>query len=211
MFGTVGASALRVILVQRANEARRDHAEVVRRAEVARDFEATYLNEAASIRAFFLAGRATSLHAYYERRAHATDLNERLRRDLDVSSGVLQLDAVADAARMWDDAIQGLVTAQDASTGASAIITRYRESGAALRFQSVTRAVGRLRSTIDASVEPSARTADTARSRAARFTLASWLSAVALLLVLIGNTGRAWFSRIETPLSPHEALQTLQP
>jgi CHASE3 domain sensor protein len=191
MFGTVGVTAMRVVLVQRANEARRDHARVVRRAELVRDFEITYVSEAASIRAFFLAGRGTSLQEYYERRAHATDLNARLRRALGASSGAVQLDAVADAAHAWDDAIQGLVATQDVSARArTAIITSYRQSGAAQRFQSVTTAVDRLRATIDASVEPSAHTADTARSRAARFTLASWISAVALLLVLIGATAR---------------------
>jgi len=56
---TVGASAFGAVLVLRANDARRSHADLAVASQTAEDLESTYVGEAASIRAYFLSGRSS--------------------------------------------------------------------------------------------------------------------------------------------------------
>ncbi|MEY2396965.1 MAG: hypothetical protein QOJ00_139 [Actinomycetota bacterium] len=191
-----GASAFGAVLVLRANDRRREHAELVQAADTAQRFETTYVGEAASVRAYFLDGDTKSLDEYNAGRAHAQDLTGRLQGTVMSSRSLSRrVDAVNAAARRWrNDAILPLISLQQVTGPSPQVIAQYRDGPAVRSFQAVADALHRVRTGVDAAVAGSDRRAAVGRRHVAQFAVGSLAAAIVLLLVLRGFT-HLWISR----------------
>ena len=189
------ASAFGAVLVLRANDKRREHAELVKASGAAQDLEATYVAEAASIRAYFLTGDQKSLEDYNDQRTHAGDVNGRLQGLLMATPLIARVDAVTAGARKWrNDAILPLITLQQSTGQSNEVIEKYRDGPAVPTFQKVASRLHRLRIDVASAVTRSGHRADVARDRVVQFSLGSLTAGLAMLLLLRLIT-HVWVSR----------------
>ena len=201
-----GAAALGAVLVLRANDARRDHTEMATAAQLAQDLEATYVGEAASIRAYFLSGDEASLQDYNTRRSHAGDVNGRLL-GLVMNSPQLvrRVNDVTTAARAWrNDAILPLITLQQSTGQSQQVVTGYRDGAAVPAFQRIATSLTTLRAGLATAQSSAAGHESRARRDVARFAVGSVAAAV-LVLGLLNLVARLWITRPINQLS--RALQ----
>jgi serine phosphatase RsbU (regulator of sigma subunit)/CHASE3 domain sensor protein len=181
----VGVSALGAILVLRANDQRRHHADLVKASEAAQDLESTYVAEAASIRAYFLAGEQQSLDDYNRQRTHSGDVNGWLQGLLLGTALIHRVDAVNAAARVWrNDAILPLITLQQSTGQSNEVIAQYRDGPAVPAFQTIAKRLQRLRADVEAAGTRSGHRADVARERVLEFSFAALAATLATLLLL---------------------------
>jgi sigma-B regulation protein RsbU (phosphoserine phosphatase) len=191
----VGASFFGAALVLNANDKRREHAELVKAAEVAQDLETSYVAQAATIRAYFLGGDQNALEDYNAQRTHAGDANGRLQ-GLVMGTPLLRgVDAVTKAARSWrNDAILPLITLQQTTGQSEQVIEQYRDGPAVPSFQAVADALQHLRRELAASVTRSDNRAAVARRAVVQFAIGS-LAAVIVILLLVRLVTHLWIAR----------------
>ncbi len=190
----VGAAALGAVLVLRANDARRDHADLTAAGVTAEDLEATYVAQAASIRSYFLTGDTTSFDEYNAQRIHAGAASGRLRGLVMGTPLTAQIETLAAAARTWrNDTILPLITLHQQGQSQQ-VLTAYRDGPAVPAFQKVADELRDLRRQLSSSVARAERAEDAARSRVGRFAVGSVVAVIALLGVL-SLVSRWWISR----------------
>jgi serine phosphatase RsbU (regulator of sigma subunit)/CHASE3 domain sensor protein len=190
----VGGSALGAVLVLRANDERREHADLSTAAATAEDLEATYVAQAASIRSYFLTNDTKSFEDYNAQRIHAGDASGRLRGLVMGTPLIDRIERVADAARAWrNDAILPLITLMQQGQSQQ-VLAQYRDGPAVPYFERVADELSAFRGRLAAAVVAAERAEDAARQRVARFAVGS-VVAVILLLGVMSLVGRWWISR----------------
>ena len=187
-------STLGAILVQRADDARQRNTNLRRAVVAARNLEDAYVNQAASIRAYFLTGNMASFEEYNAERIDAVEAAGQLRGLLLDTPIGSRIENVTAAARAWrNDAILPLITLEQSGQG-DAVLAQYRDGPAVPLFQEVADEIEDFRRRLSASAADANQDASRTRDSVTRFGVA----AVLLLLALLGTLtllGRLWISR----------------
>ena len=192
----VGAAGVGAALVLRANDARRAHIEMRSATVAVKHLEDSYVNQAASIRAYFLSGGAdaNALSEYNAERARSIDDFSRVQGFLNGSPIVARVNGVADAVRTWrNDAIAPLIALEQQGQ-TQQVLDQYRTGDAIPKFQVVARRLSTARSEIAAAARRAAAAEDHARSRVKLYAVAVVLALFAMLGVLAAIT-RVWIAQ----------------
>ncbi len=190
----IAASSIGAHLVIEAHDARRLRAQLGTASTVAMELETTYVNKAASVRAYFLSADPKSLEEYVNGRAHAQDVIGRLQGLLLETDLQPRLDKVAEAGRAWRvEALNPLIELQEQGQ-ADAVISGYRDGPSVLLFQRTADALQELRDNVDSELAAANRKERASRGNVARF-IAGAALATLLALLLVRVLSRIWIAR----------------
>lgn len=180
----LGAAALGAALVLQASDARREKADLIAAQATARDLEAAYVGQAASIRSYFLTGNRTGLDEYNALRTQAGEASGRLRGLLIGTQLESRVESVASAARVWrNDAILPLIILEQQGQN-DWVIAQYREGPAVATFEKLADGLSDLRGRLARAATAADGDAELTRSRVQRFAIGSVVAVIAMFLAL---------------------------